>query len=281
MTYEELSAQLVILTDDDAVGASPRLLTATNLALSELYSAHAVLKTVRLGARGVKPLLYHRQIVAENGRAVEFEIEGHAYSFRIQGSCQVVITNTSGMQSFSVESGVEAKTVKGIIPKGSKMTLFGSFTFTIYDFSVYGQMFSLEEADIPEPGNKAVFDLRRIFGDFMSFYTPAEDGAGNRLEGCRLYDGRVEIDSHYNGEIQITYRRLPTLCLGDVPEEVVDVPGEYAQVLPLLIASYLLSDSDEKLAAYYKSKYDEITAMIDGGGYRAIDSSYELKGGWT
>lgn len=281
MTYEELSARVAMLVEDDSVEGSKRLLTATNLALGELYTTHAVTKTVKLAARGIAPVLYHRQLVSKNGSPLILTLPGNAYSFKIHGGCQIAIITADGRTTFTVESGIEPLTVKGIVTAGSTMHLFGGYTFTVYDFSVFDYMFSLNEEDIPEPGRRYVFDLQKIYGDFMSFTTPATDGTGNTLADCRLYDGKAEIDAYYNGEIEITYRRLPTLCLGEHAEEEVDLPYEYAHLFPFLVSSYMLNDINEKLALQYNEKYKELLSLMDSHGYRAINTDYHVTNGWA
>ncbi len=280
MTYEELSKQVSHLGSVQLDTTSLPLLSSTNLALMELYSDRIIPKTVRMIARGVTPIVYHKQINCVNGNPFQIDITGNCYSYRIRGSCQL-LTMTSGNSTLTnISTGNEAKTFKAIAAPGTTLRFFGTYTFTIYDFSVYEEMFSAEAEDVPEPGGTTTYSVRELYGDYMSFLSPAKDGSGKRIEGCTLRDGLVELSSEYNGEIVITYRRLPSLATG-AEDEMLDVPDEYTHLFPLLVASYLLLDGDEALAKYYKSRYDDLLERLERGSYPVIDTAYENLNGWA
>lgn len=280
MTYEELIKQVSLLGSIELDTASLPLLSSTNLALMELYSDRVIPKTVRMIARGVKPIVYHRQINCVNGSPFQIEISGNCYSFRIHGSCQLLTISGGHSTLTNISTGNETKTFKAIAAVGTSLRFFGTYTFSIYDFSVYEEMFSDDPEDIPEPGGATTYSVRELYGDFMSFLSPAKDGSGKRIEGCTLRDGLAELTSEYNGEIVITYRRLPTLATGALGEKL-DVPDEYTHLFPLLVASYLLLDGDEALAKYYKSHYDSLIEKLERGSYPVIDTAYENLNGWA
>lgn len=280
MLYEELSAEVGRLGFCDIETNDTGLLTASNLALREIYSRLSLSRTARLAARGIKPILYHKQLTGKNGEAIEIELNGSAYSFRIHGSCQFAIMKGTSYNLTSVESTHEARQFKGITSIGSKIRFFGNFTYTIYDFSVYEDVLSLSEADIPDAGASARFNMRELYPDFMSFLSPATDTDGNPLKNCRLGDGVVEISSDYTGEILLPYRYMPEALNGE-HDQIIDLPGEYTHLLPLLVASYYLLDKKESLARYYKARYDENIALLTEKGYNRIDTTYVNLNGWA
>ena len=280
MTYEELSAQVALLGSIENDPADPLLLNSVNLALRELYTGRVITRTVRLIARGLTPVLYHRQVNCANGGPFQVDIPGYAYSFRIQGNCQMMTIYPEGSTLTSISTGREAKTVKALATPETTLRFFGTYSFSIYDFSVYDERLSDDPSDIPEPGGTVIYDLHSLYGDYMSFYSPATDGAGERLTNCILRDGVVEIDSSYNGEIVLTYRRLPNLATGDTTEEI-DVPDEYLHLFPLLVASYMLLDGNDAMAKYYRSLYEDNAEIMDEGSYRAIDTVYKITDGWA
>lgn len=280
MTYEELSKQVSLLGGIELDTASPLLQSSTNLALRELYTDRIIPRTVRMIARGVKPIVYHKQINCVNGGPFQIDITGNCYSFRIHGSCQILTMTPETSTLTSISTGNETKTVKAVAAPGTTLRFFGNYTFTIYDFSEYEEMFSANAEDIPEPSGAAVYSVRELYGDFMSFLSPAKDGFGRRLEDCVLRDGAVELSSEYNGEIVITYRRLPTLITGEAGEEL-DVPDEYLLPFSLLVASYALLDESEAMAKYFKSRYDDILERLKQESYPVIDTTYENLNGWA
>ena len=280
MTYEELSKQVSLLGGIELDTASPLLQSSTNLALRELYTDRIIPRTVRMIARGVKPIVYHKQINCVNGGPFQIDITGNCYSFRIHGSCQILTMTPETSTLTSITTGNETKTIKAVAAPGTTLRFFGNYTFTIYDLSVYEEMFSANAEDIPEPSGASVYSVRELYGDFMSFLSPARDGFGRRLEGCVLRDGAVELSSEYNGEIVITYRRLPTLASGAAGEEL-DVPDEYLLPFSLLVASYALMDENEAMAKHCKSRYDDILERLKQESYPVIDTAYENLNGWA
>lgn len=280
MTYKESSGRVATLCLDSEATTGSLLLTATNLALGEIYAECPIRKTVRLTARGVRPLLYHKQILCKNGGPLEIELPGASYSFKIRGSCQMAIINGDGRTTESIDTGREAKIYKGICNIGSRIVFYGNFTFTVYDFSVYEEIFSLDPKDIPDPGPTTTYDLRSLCGDFLSFHSPAEDGNGNIIEGCRLADGKLEIDSSYSGEIVITYNRTPTMCDGSGDGEV-DLPSEYVSAFTYLVASILMLGEYEKIAIHYRGKYEELISALKANGYRSVSTDYPITDGWA
>lgn len=280
MTYNDLAAKIALLGSAEIAVASPALLTSVNLALKELYSSRSITRRVRLAVEGLKPVVYYRQINCPNGGPFHIDIPGYAYSFRIHGNCQLMTIKPGETTLTSINTGHEAKTIKGVTLSQTALRFFGTYTFTIYDFTVYKELFSQDPADVPEPGGTMLYDLRALYGDYMAFCSPPTDSAGERLTNCVIRDGVVEIDSSYNGEVVVTYRRLPTLATGEATEEL-DVPEEYAQLFPLLVAAYMLRDGDDALAGYYRSLYEENLKQLDKGSYRVIDNAYENVNGWA
>lgn len=280
MTYKESSGRVATLCLDSEATTGSLLLTATNLALSQIYADCPVTRTVRLTARGIRPLLYHKQIVCKNGGPLEIEMPGAAYSFKILGSCQMSIINGDGRVTESIDTGKETKIYKGICNIGSRMLFYGNFTFSLYDFSVYEEIFSLDPEDIPDPGPTTSYDLRAMYGDFLSFHSPAEDGDGNALDCCRLSDGRLEVDSTYCGEIAVTYNRIPTMCDGSGDGEV-DLPDEYISAYTYLVASILLLGDHEKIAVHYRERYEELISALKSTGYSRVGGDYLITDGWA
>ena len=280
MTFFDLSNEVAALGFAESIERDNLLTTATNLALRELYNSRPVLKTRRFAKRGQKPILYRKEMACAPGERIEFLITGRAYSFRISGTCQFMIKYGEDFTSTSVNTGPEAQLFRGFASPGSTITFFGSYYYNIFDFSIYEKTFSDDREDIPDGSPTTTYDLRQLHEDFLSFISPATDPYGKEIACCRLYDGKVELSSDYNGEVILTYRRMPTTIEGKI-DDVIDLPEEYRHIFPLLVASYVWLDTEDAKAKYYRTLYEKNLAIIDSARYGSIDSSYRKINGWA
>lgn len=280
MTFSKLAADVALLGYEGSLEDCAPLITATNLALRELYSSRPVSKTVRFAARGIKPILYCKERTCNQGEIAEFKIEGVAYSVRIHGSCNYMVKNGEHFVVNTVSTGREAVVFKDFIAPGSTISFWGELSFTIYDFSVYDRVFSSNKDDLPDGGPTVTYDLRKLYGDFLTFSLPPVDVYGNVLKNCRLYDGKLEIDSTYTGEIILSYRRLPDYCDGTEDQEI-DIPPELLHLFPILVASYVHLNEDSAKANYMRNIYEGGLEILGLQSYNEVDPSYLIADGWA
>lgn len=280
MTIQELEHEIKVLGFDGTIDLSTVLVPSANRAINYLYSRKCITKTVRLFARGSAISFYKKEIHCENGKPVSFPLNGKAYSMRVCGSGSYTIKDSSSTTIQSFDTGMEGKLIRGFIQNGGEIKFHGSFSFTVYHFTIYSETFSPYIDDVPEGGADFVFDLREIYGDFMSFVSPAVDSSGLAIPGCSLKDGKLYVDANYNGEIILTYRRRPAPIASIMVDEI-DIPDEYCHLFPLIVASYVLLDSDEEKALYYKARYDEMVDCMEKNCYHQIDHNYKNIDGWA
>lgn len=279
MTYDELIYQVDLLAGQ-SVDSDGLLISSSNRALRELYNRVKITKTARLAARGLRPVTYFREVNCFNGEQITLPAKGVAYSMRVHGSGRILVTDGESNEVTPVDSLYGTTVIKGFLSYGGSITFWGSFSFSVYDYAIYDQLFSERKEDIPEAGPTLTLDLRQLLGDFMSFISPAVDRDGIPLENCRMQDGKLEIDSEFKGEIILTYRRLPRV-IGGEDGEIVDVPEEYTHLLPLLVAHHALLQSNESRARYYKSLFEEGMELIARESYGGIDCKYPLTNSWA
>ena len=257
MLFSKLKEEIGLL-GCDLVENQDLLITSVNRALRDLYNSRTILKTVTLAAAGLQPVLYYKEISLPAGKTIEIPINGRAYSMKAHGILTYLVRDGSDSNAYSVKSPYEATAVKGFMNFGGSIKIWGDFAINIYDFAVYDRVYTGEREDIPLYGPTITFDLRKMYGDFMSFISPATDRDGRVIENCKLYDGRLEIDSAYKGGVTLTYRRLPrsvTIYDLDAGEDFeVDIPEEYTHLFPLLVTSCLWLEEDEAKSKYYKAK---------------------------
>ena len=279
MTLEQLKNEVTLLGFDDTVDTDAHILTSANRALRHIFNQRIITKTTRLFARRAAMSYYKSSLHCSNGKSTTLPANGKAYSMRLCGSGKYTITDGSVVTVKQFESGAESILVRGFLTWGGTIEFWGGFSFTVYDYSIYSEIFSNLSKDIPEGGNIIVFNLREMYGDFMAFISPATDNFGNPIPDCILRNGCVELGGSYKGEFLLTYRRLPSVIVEDTKQ--IDIPNEYLHLFPLLVASYVWLDTDPDKAAYYKERYDEMMSLIRSENYQSIDTKYKCEDGWA
>ena len=88
-------------------------------------------------------------------------------------------------------------------------------------------------------------------------------------------DNTLFIPSDYEGEIHLTYRRVPSAILADAPNATIDLSPALAHLLPLLTAAYLWLDDDAGKAQFYMQMYME--GIRDIRLSRPVSASTEMK----
>ena len=282
MIISDLMSDLEVIGGKETFSNRGLLIQATNYALRRLYSDRTIVKTVRLATRRPEPIAYYKEIHSQNGDMIEFPLNGTSYSMRIHGNCKYMITDGGVNTVRSVDSKNEAVLIRGFISYGGTISFWGSFAFTVYDFAIYDEFYSEKPQDIPDYGSKRIFDLREIYGDFMAFTAPATDFQGNPIKSCRLYDGKVEVDYDYVGEIVLTYRRMPTKIYSIQDNiTVIDVPKDYELILILLIAYYYLFFQGNEGADKFLNEYEKAIQNLTENGYQGIENKYVDTTGWA
>ena len=284
MLITKLKEELALLGFESSLENDGQLVTAVNRALRDLYNSRTITKTVMLAASGIQPIAYYKEIHLPAGKTIEIPVTGRAFSMKAHGILTYLIRDGRDANAYSVYSPYEATVIKSFMNYGGSVSIWGDYSMSVYDFAVYDRVYTDKREDIPSYGPTITFDLRKMYGDFMSFISPPRDYSGRIIENTRLYDGKLEIDSSYTGSISLSYRRLPnSITASDVllnESLTIDVPEEYTHVFPLLVSYYLWLEDDETKSKYYRGIYDEIIKRIDASGYREIDCKYVDSNGW-
>ncbi len=281
MTLEDLMFDVEVLGGDNGLSNATLFTFATNRALRRLYSDRNILKTVRLAVRRPRPIAYYKEINCINGETGEYPIEGTAYSMRIHGNCKYMITDGETSTIYTVDSKNEAIKIKGFLTYGGSISFWSSFAFTVYDLAIYDSIYSEFTSDIPDLDARRVLDIRELYGDFMSFTSPPTDKYGNPIKNVKMYDGRLEIDSDFVGEILLTYRRMPTEIPPGTGNPTIDITEEYSYILSLLVAYYYYYNIAPELANGYLSCYEDIIARMNSTSYQQLDPAYVDTNGWA
>lgn len=281
MTYIDILNEILALSRQDMEFKKPLMIYSINQAISNIYSRRNVLRTVRLYATGLVPSLYYKQLYCKGGGHIILPLKGRCYSMRISGEGVYEITDGTKITKIEFNTGPESQLIRGFIQKGGQILFYGHASFIIFDFSVYEESFGNMLKDIPDGMKNVNFDIRGLYNDFLSFYTPPTDGQGNIIKGARMFDGTLQVPTDYRGEIELTYRTRPPTVRGDDDEEVIEMPSEYYHLVALLAAYYYRLDEDEATALHFKEEYENLLALMDRQTYETMDNEYKVENGWA
>lgn len=284
MTLEDLIIEVDRFGSGDTIGNRATMISTINRALTELYLNIPITKTIRFNVRGHKPVTYYKEIICKTGQSIVIPMHGKAYSMRVMGRGNYTVNDGGTMNAFQFDTGNETRVMRGFIGKGGSIRLWGSFTFVVYDLSIYDEVYSNEVESIPEGSPITVYNIKELYTDFLSFVSPVTDRFGNIIDNCKLYDGLLEIDSSYSGQIILVYRRLPTLICGE--EEsldsmvTVDISDDYVNLLVYLIWYHYWYNIDEAKAKIYRERFDAMVKLVSES-ISNIDRKYINENGWA
>lgn len=284
MTIEDLKNQILLFGDVDMVTSREQILNAANLALKSLYIRIPVLKTVTLSLQGSKPTLYYERLVCRSGESITLPLQGKAFSARVFGQGNYYISDGGNVEVIQFNSEEEPLMIRRFISRGGSIKFWSSFTFTIYDFAVFDDIFSAYTEGIPTATKTVTIDMRERYEDFLAFVGPPKDSRGNILDLCSIQGSNMELSSSYAGEISITYRRLPTAIVGtneaDDANEMIDIQSHLIHAFLMLTLYYFWLNTDGDKASLYKSQYESLLdANIDG--IFTYSNKYVDVNGWS
>ncbi len=130
------------------------------------------------------------------------------------------------------------------------------------------------------------YALDRLASDFSSLAEPplylTEEGYIS-LRGGYLWEGGcvLSLPREKEGYYRILYRRKPQGFTPEMPlDTVIDLDEELCQLLPLLVAHYLLLDEEPEKAAQYLTLYREQYALIRNRCVTNSGADYYSVNGW-
>lgn len=279
MTFNELKEEVIALGFDDSLEDEMVLVSAVNRALRTIYSERSITKELHLFSSGDLPHYKTKEIRHIGKETVTLPLAGRAFSMRVFGQGVFTVRGKGG--EYNIKFDGMGELIRYLCASENEIVFGGDYAYTIADFTVYKDLYSPLAEDIPDGSGRRVFDIKKLAPDFLAFVENPRDYSGKCIPNCTLFDGKLEIDSSYRGEIIVTYRRLPLAATGTLPSENIDVPEELSHLLPLLVASYVWLDDDEQKAKYYRTLYHEMLEGQKRDSYSKIDTEYRNINGWA
>lgn len=264
MTYRELKGAVEDLGFETGVENISVLVSATNRALAQIGRQErplAKLTFEQVRATSYVPGTHEVPseglgVRGENVRAVLFETKGKGtYTVRADGESGV--RNTVATDTW--------RTRRYLAPAKRDIEVV---------FEASGDLFVRHVAflpRVPREGEGTLpswsptflsYDLTAFVDDFVTAAALPCDGNGDQITGA-FYDAdrrTLFLPEKYEGDVAVDYRRRvrpATIELFESGEEPVDIREDIADLLPLLVASFVWLDDEPTKAQYYKALYDE------------------------
>lgn len=132
----------------------------------------------------------------------------------------------------------------------------------------------------------ARYHLDSLAEDFSSLAEPplylTPEGYVSLSGGYLWEGGRVlSLPCAKDGYVRILYRRCPQVFTPEMPlDSVIDLDEDLCQLLPLLVAHYLLLDEEPEKAAQYLTLYREQYALLRNNRVTNNGADYYSVNGW-
>ena len=278
MTQDQLKAAVLALGFERDFDDERLFMPSLTRALHTLYSDRPVTRTVKMSFCDAGAHELSRGFMHLPGERESYPILGRAFAFSVSGKGSYTVGE--GDSAVTEDFDTDMTVIKGQVTPPSVITFSGEYAFSVYSLTSVKHLLGPEIKDIPAPGRWQSIDLSKRYGDYLAPESAPKAADGRTPEGCGIRSGILRVPSDFTGELYLTYRRRPTAPTAGIGDEVIDVPAETEELLPLLVASYLWLDDSPDKAQYYLALYREGIAGIRSFSARQIGSEY-VTDGWA
>ena len=281
MKVKELYEQTALLGFEDSLESTEGFFHAANRAILQVNSLRPAIRSYAINH---KPL--ENEIVEDTFSPVDkrdditFEAyDVKAYYFECDGNGTAIIeasVNNKWKEIGRVEmnSNRQFKPYKGLIAQAGclvRIRFTGRFFYSVKNVAMYSYLYSDTDADIPAFQPYAEYDMTKLDDDFLVLAeAPILEGRRKmrlnqeyEMEGDKI----ILIPSFICGEIKILYKHLPNkLVYRDEPsvdETPIDLDEELCSLLPLLVAAFVMAESEPQLANSYMNTYRDWASRLE------------------
>lgn len=279
MILNDLISEVSALGFDGRVECDTLFLTSLNRSLHKIFTDKKITSETVLH-KSKERISDYRPILHYNGKdQISLPLRGHAVSFYTSGNGSYTIIK--GTRAFIYGfSGVSSRHAHRLEDDASKIIFSGDTSYTVSSYAVFEDSYE-NDAEIPDGRKRRKYDMHTLVRDFSSFASFPRDDSGHPLE-CVAFDGSLLwVNSEYEGDIHVSYYRLPTVSMSQTPEREIDIPREHEHLLAILLSSYLYLDSNPTLAEHYRELYASMSMKAAVEPTRDTRSHYNDTNGWA
>lgn len=280
MTLNELKKEVLSLMFESDFDSHEAFVFATNRALAEIHSERPRTEVLTLRKKRIIPNEYFEKTTHEGGKNLMFNLSGVAVSFTVAGTGRVLFADGVFREEINF-SGTNTLIKRKLITGNVFLWFFGDFDYDIYNLASFATLSGDKTDDIPlyEPYIK--YDMSKIAPLFLSFSDTVRDSAGKEIPNLKTEGSLIFVPAEYEGDINISYVRLPKrIAIGELDTEI-DVPPDSAHLVALRCAAYLLLDGNEGLAEYYLSLYKSGISAVKYSLGRTTGEKFSDVLGWA
>lgn len=252
MTLNDLKKEVLALMFETDLESHEAFVYAANRSLLEIYSELERLESMTLYKKKLIPNERFEKLYHEGSKNISLILNGKSFSFTAVGSGMLSIKD--GVRSETLRFSGSETVIKRKINTGSvSLTFSGELDYQIYNLSSFEN--AGDNDGIPVFKSTVRYDVRERDSRFLSFTSTPKDSKGRFIEGLRTEGSLVLVPQDYDGDIVISYTRLPKKIEETELDTELDILPEFSHLLALRCAAYLLFDGNEGLAEYYISLY--------------------------
>ncbi len=278
MNYSDLCKEVCALGFENDIEIGDALLFSARRAINAIYNERPVYKTAELYQNPILTSDRIKKLFHNAGDECKIEFNAKAYSFTTSGIGKFIVSDLSGIREYEF-SGAKTEH-KGFLYGKGEIIFSGDFFYTVYDITLFSQIYGPDEFDIPPSSQFIEYELKRCFHDFLTPASMPTDELRCAIPGAYIYDGIMRIPSEYSGKIFLIYKKVPVLPNGD-PDEYIELPEGCEHLFSLLVASYFWLDDDSEKSQYYHSLYKDGMASVRVHGPSHMNSAYKNTNGWA
>ena len=277
MTLNELYAEIADLGFETSVENSNLLLSATQRALSQIFTERPLIKTKEIY---VKPPVVREKIDTLHHQGYEshtLKTTAKAFSFKTSGIGKCTVTDATGEREILFSGSSELH--RGFLVGESTLRFSGEYSFTVYDILLLDEIRSDSVSDIPDSPDSMVFNMADYVDDFLSFISLPEDSEGKPIKGSEVLGKSFRLPVDFCGKVKLCYKSCPQKITSEYDGELI-LPDGCEHLLALLSASYVWLDDAPEKAQYYLSLYRDGITAVKIYSRQAIETSYNDVIGW-
>ena len=278
MTYKELCEEVAALGFESGVDNESAVLTATRRALRIIFTERPSYKTLEIFKNAQTPSVELKEFSHKGSECDTVAFDSLAYSFKTSGIGRYRITDERGERSFDFSKDQTAH--RGFLYGEGKIEFLGDYSYSVYDFALFDEIYGSSEDDIPFISGYREYDMKDYTDDFTSFTSSPTDSDGNAISGAFVRGTKIYVPDAYSGKIRIVYKRAPKDVNKNSDDEIL-LPDGCEHLLPLLVAAYVWLDDDADKAQYYMTLYRESMSSLKYYDRTQINTEYRDVNGWT
>ena len=278
MTLKELHSEICALGFDNHLPLDQRLLSSVCRSLEIIYSSKKITESTKFFVRSCLPKTKLNEMHHNGGGVETLPLSGKAYSMRLYGEGAILIGNSK--KEIIHEFNCNGDYFKGFIDGDESISFYGGLSYTVCNLVTFDEIYSPDPEDIPDGDERTVIDLRKLLPDFLAFDSMPTGSDCELVTDVMLYDGKISFDAKFSGEVSLVYRKRALTPSLDTPDARIDIPDEYAHLLPFMAAFFILLDDEPEKAAIYREMFQEAITKTERVKTEMNTSCYLDTNGW-